>query len=95
MQLKKIHKAILVASLLAASTAFAGSDIYKCVDQDGRTTLTDEPCESGSKTVVLAAGAESPAVMAAGAESPAMLAPTPARAAVASMARFGARVAPP
>jgi hypothetical protein len=51
-----IKHAIFLVSLLAASAAFGGSDIVKCVDQDGRTTLTDEPCQAGSASVTLEAG---------------------------------------
>lgn len=48
---------IFVASMLAASAAFAGADIVKCVDNSGRVTLTDSQCSEGVQTVLLAAAA--------------------------------------
>jgi len=44
---------ILVAAL-AAPAVEAGTDIVKCVDGEGRITLTDQPCDSGTTTVRLA-----------------------------------------
>ncbi|MFN3790306.1 DUF4124 domain-containing protein [Massilia sp.] len=44
---------ILVAAL-AASGAQAGANIVKCVDGDGRVTLTDQACEHGATMVRLA-----------------------------------------
>jgi hypothetical protein len=47
---------MLVAALAApaAPVAYAGSDIVKCVDGEGRVTLTDQACDSGTTTVRLA-----------------------------------------
>jgi hypothetical protein len=53
-----IRSSIFMVAMLAASAAFAGADIVKCVDQDGKVTLTDAQCSEGVKTVVVPAGAE-------------------------------------
>jgi Domain of unknown function (DUF4124) len=47
--------AAMLAAMLAASTAFAGPEVNKCVDAAGRVTLTDEACPSDARTEVLAA----------------------------------------
>jgi hypothetical protein len=46
----------LIAALLAAPAAWAGSDIVKCVDRGGHVTLTDQPCEDGAAGVRLSTG---------------------------------------
>ncbi|VXC04250.1 DUF4124 domain-containing protein [Massilia sp. 9I] len=52
---RHLSLSILVAALAAASaSAFAGSDIVKCIDGAGRVTLTDQPCDGGAATVRLA-----------------------------------------
>jgi hypothetical protein len=43
---------------LAAAPAMAGNDVVKCVDAQGRVTLTDQPCSAGSASVRLAAGTD-------------------------------------
>ncbi len=35
-----------LSAILAASTAFAGTEILKCTDPAGHVVLTDEPCEN-------------------------------------------------
>lgn len=45
---------LLAATTLAAPAAFSESTIVKCVDDAGRVTLTDRPCEAGTATVRLA-----------------------------------------
>ena len=45
---------LIAASTLATPAVFAGSDIVKCVDDGGRVTLTDQPCDGGAATVRLA-----------------------------------------
>lgn len=52
--------ALLLAGLMAASAAFAGSDIVKCVDPSGHVTLTDEPCRNGTETVIVPAATAAP-----------------------------------
>jgi hypothetical protein len=46
----------LIAALLAAPAAWAGSDIVKCVDRGGHVTLTDQPCADGASGVRVATG---------------------------------------
>ena len=45
---------LLAATVLAAPTAFSESAIVKCIDEGGRVTLTDRPCEAGSATIRMA-----------------------------------------
>lgn len=45
---------LLAATALAAPTAFSESAIVKCIDDGGRVTLTDRPCEAGSATIRMA-----------------------------------------
>lgn len=50
-------RAILLASVVFASSAFAGStEIQKCVTETGHVTLTDEACPSGTQTVKVISG---------------------------------------
>jgi hypothetical protein len=56
-----IRTSMFVTAMLAASAAFAGADIVKCVGQDGRVTLTDSHCSEGVEKVIVAAAAETPA----------------------------------
>jgi len=43
--------AVAVATLLAASAADA--QVYKCVDETGKTTYADAPCARGSKPLAI------------------------------------------
>lgn len=52
------RSSIFITALLAASAAFAGADVVKCVDQDGHVTLTDAQCGAGVQSVVVAGVAE-------------------------------------
>jgi len=45
---------LLVATTMAAPVAFSETSIVKCVDDEGRVTLTDRPCEAGATTVRMA-----------------------------------------
>lgn len=45
---------LLAAATMAAPSAFSDSAIVKCVDDAGRITLTDRPCEAGAVTVHMA-----------------------------------------
>jgi hypothetical protein len=60
-------RAIIIASMVCASSAFAGStDVKKCISESGQVTLTDEACPSGAQTVKIistpgAIGNEQPA----------------------------------
>jgi hypothetical protein len=50
-------RALLLASVVFASSAFAGNnDIQKCVTETGHVTLTDEVCPSGAQTVKVISG---------------------------------------
>jgi hypothetical protein len=44
------------AIAVGAAPALAGGDIVKCVDSDGRVTITDHQCGSGVTTVLVAGG---------------------------------------
>ena len=48
------HICLLAAATLAAPSAFSEAVIVKCVDNAGRVTLTDRPCEAGAATVRMA-----------------------------------------
>ena len=52
---------LFISAMLAASAAFAGADIVKCVDQNGHVTLTDSQCSEGVQTVVVPGSADAPA----------------------------------
>ena len=57
------RSSIFITAMLAASAASAGADIVKCVDQNGKVTLTDAQCGEGIQTVVVQGAAEAaPAV---------------------------------
>lgn len=48
---------IFITAMLAASAAFAGADIVKCVDQNGNVTLTDAQCGESATPVAMRAEA--------------------------------------
>ncbi len=50
-------RAVLIASMLFASHAFA-SDIHKCIAATGTVTLTDGPCAQGDEMVKVRNGAD-------------------------------------
>ncbi|MDB5962123.1 MAG: hypothetical protein JWP59_3417 [Massilia sp.] len=53
---RSLLTALLAGATAFAAPAFAGGDIVKCVDADGRVTITDHQCGSGvSKVLVPAA----------------------------------------
>lgn len=45
---------LLATTTMAAPVAFCETSIVKCVDDAGRVTLTDRPCEAGATTVRMA-----------------------------------------
>ena len=49
MNRQTFRTSIFITAMLAASAAFAGADIVKCVDQDGRVTLTDAQCSEACR----------------------------------------------
>lgn len=59
------RSSIFITTLLAASAAFAGADVVKCVDQDGHVTLTDAQCGAGVQSAVVAGVAEAASPVAA------------------------------
>jgi hypothetical protein len=74
------RSSIFMVAMLAASAAFAGADIIKCVDQDGKLTLTDAQCGDGVRTVAAAGADTDTAAMASTdnqAEESAVEAPAP------------------
>lgn len=66
-----IGRSIFLAGIMAASAAFGGSDIVKCIDQVGHATLTDAPCAAGEASVAVEVHPEALAV------EPAAAAPAP------------------
>lgn len=74
MNRQPVKRILFVASMCIASTAFAGSEIIKCIDTAEHVTLTDRACESGSVAAPVDEVASEPA-MAAEAPAPA---PAPA-----------------
>ena len=63
-----LSSSIFMIAMLAGSAAYAGKDIVKCVDQNGKVTLTDAQCGAGVKTVLVPAGAEAAATAPASTE---------------------------
>ncbi|MET0856492.1 MAG: DUF4124 domain-containing protein [Telluria sp.] len=53
-----IRTSLFLTAMLAASATFAGTDIVKCVDQDGHVTLTDSQCGAAAEQVLVAAGSD-------------------------------------
>lgn len=95
MNRQSIRSSLLFTALFAASAAFASSaDIVKCVDQEGRVTLTDNQCSAGVQTLGLAA-AEAPAEAAPPAEAPAVAAETVAVPAARRITRLTYTAPPP
>lgn len=58
------RSSIFITAMLAASAAFAGGDIVKCVDQNGKVTLTDTQCGDGIETMLVPAAEAAPPVAA-------------------------------
>lgn len=78
--------AFALAAGLSIPSAFAGSEIVRCVDAQGHVTLTDEPCPASSAVAqVLEQAPESAAEAATDAEQ-APSAPPPLAAAGAGVA---------
>ena len=53
MNRQTFRSSIFITAMLAASAAFAGGDIVKCVDQAGKVTLTENQCGEGVQTVLV------------------------------------------
>ncbi|MDL2357313.1 MAG: hypothetical protein QFF03_18825, partial [Pseudomonadota bacterium] len=54
MNASTFRSSIFVTAMIAASAAFASADIVKCVDQQGKVTLTDAQCGDGTQAAVVA-----------------------------------------
>ncbi|WP_313705170.1 DUF4124 domain-containing protein [Massilia sp.] len=50
---------LMLAAVAAASAALAGTEVLKCVDNAGRVTLTDQPCEGAARVTRMSFGASS------------------------------------
>lgn len=69
MNRQPLNRILFLASMCVATTAFAGSEIIKCIDAAEHVTLTDQACDSASVAAPLEAMA-SEAAMAAEAPVP-------------------------
>lgn len=68
MNRQTFRSSIFITAMLAASAAFAAGDIVKCVDQDGKVTLTENQCSEGIQTVLVTGDAPAVANDAAAAD---------------------------
>jgi hypothetical protein len=59
------RRTLFIATLLLSASAWAGTEVVKCTDSEGRVTLTDRPCGGGAEETVLVAGPETAAETAA------------------------------
>ena len=57
MNSKTSTRALFLAGMMLAASAYAGADINKCVSASGSVTLTDEVCPPGAQTVKLVSAA--------------------------------------
>lgn len=80
MNRQTFRSSIFITAMLAASAAFAGGDIVKCVDQSGKVTLTENQCNEGVQTVLVTGDAPAVAADAAVAETTLPAAPAARRA---------------
>jgi hypothetical protein len=48
MNRQPLNRILFLASMCVATTAFAGSEIIKCIDAAEHVTLTDQACDSAS-----------------------------------------------
>lgn len=74
------RSSLFITAMFAASAAFAAGDIVKCVDQNGKVTLTENQCSEGVQTMLVAG--DPPAATAAdvAVDTVAPVAPAPRRA---------------
>ena len=49
-------RALFIAGLFAASTAFASAEVHKCVGDSGQVLLTDEACPADTQTIKIITG---------------------------------------
>lgn len=50
---------LMLAAAVAAPAALAGTEVLKCVDNAGRVTLTDQPCEGAVRVTRMSLGTTS------------------------------------
>ena len=58
---KALTQSIFFAGLMLSASVFADPEIVKCVDGDGKVTLTDTRCPASAQTVAVVAGGTGPA----------------------------------
>lgn len=80
MNRQTFRSSIFLTAMFAASAAFAGGDIVKCVDQNGKVTLTENQCSEGVQTVLVAGDAPAVAADAVAAATTLPVAPVARRA---------------
>lgn len=95
MKRTSIYRTIILAGMLATSAVSAGTEIVKCVDQDGKVTLTDAACPADAKTAVVFAGSNEPATAPPSGEPPAFMADAAERYTVPRIARRALPVVKP
>lgn len=79
MNRQTFRSSIFITAMFAASAAFAGGDIVKCVDQDGKVTLTENQCNEGVQTVLVAGDAPAVAADTAATDTTLQVAPVARR----------------
>jgi len=62
MNRQPLNRILFLASMCVATTAFAGSEIIKCIDAAEHVTLTDQACDSASVAAPLEAMASETAM---------------------------------
>src|SRR5213595_3825369 len=77
-----LRRSIFLAAIMAASAAWGGTDIVKCIDRVGHATLTDAPCAASEASVPIAPGPDALAT-----EVSPMAPPVPALERVSALAR--------
>ncbi len=55
-----IIRTLILAGVVFSSAVSAGTEIVKCIDQDGHVTLTDAICPATAKVAVMVAGSNEP-----------------------------------
>lgn len=53
---RALSRSMFFAGLMLSSTVFADAPIVKCIDGDGKVTLTDARCPAAARTVAVVAG---------------------------------------
>lgn len=79
MNRQTFRSSIFITAMFAASAAFAGGDIVKCVDQAGKVTLTENQCSEGVQTVLVTGDAPAVATEASATDATLTVAPVARR----------------